>query len=204
MTGYVIPNVTTRTPHGERTVDLYSRLLADRIVYIGTPIDAGVANATIAQLIHLEADKPGAPIDLYVNSPGGSIAAVLGIYDAMRYVGTPVQTTCVGEAGATAALLVAAGEPGRRRILPHARVVLHQPAAEGQRGAVPDLIVQADEMARVRRQLEEILAHHTGRSPEQVRDDTERDKVLTAPEAVTYGLVDAVLQPRPQVGGGAD
>jgi ATP-dependent Clp protease, protease subunit len=192
----LVPYVTTRSPQGERTVDLYSRLLADRIVYLGTAVDAGVANTLIAQLIHLEAEAPDTPIDLYVNSPGGSIAAVLGVYDAMRYVAPPVQTTCVGEAGPTAALLVAAGEPGRRRILPHARVVLHQPAVEGRRAAVPDLIVEAEELARVRGQLEAILARHTGRTPEQVRTDTERDLVLTAEAAVEYGLVDAVLQPR--------
>ncbi|CAN5294134.1 ATP-dependent Clp protease proteolytic subunit [soil metagenome] len=193
---HLIPNVTSRTPQGERTVDLYSRLLADRIIYLGTPIDAGVANTVIAQLIHLESDKPDAPIDLYINSPGGSTPATLGVYDAMGHISAPVRTTCVGEAGPTAALLLAAGEPGFRRILPHARVLLHQPASEGRRGSIPDLIVEAEELARVRRQLESILAAHTGRTAEKVRADTERDLVLTADAAVEYGLVDAILQPR--------
>ena len=200
MSSHLIPNVTTRTPTGERTLDVYSRLLAERIVYLGTPIDGGVANSLIAQLIHLEAEKPGAPIDLYVSSPGGSISAVLGVYDAMRYVGCPVQTTCVGEAGPTAALLLAAGEPGHRRALPHARITLHQPGTEGRRGAIPDLLVEAEELARVRALLESILAEHTGRTPEQIRDDTDRDLVLSADEAVTYGLIDAVLEPRTPAG----
>ena len=193
---HLVPNVTTRTPSGERTVDLYSRLLADRIVYLATAIDGGVANTLIGQLLHLESEDPSKPVDLYISSPGGPIAPSLGIYDAMQYVAPAVRTTCVGEAGSTAALLLAAGHPGQRRILPHARVLLHQPAAQGQRGAIPDLIVEADELARVRRQQEEILARHTGRSPEQVRDDTDRDLVLAAEAARDYGLVDAVLEPR--------
>lgn len=197
MTSHLVPNVTTRTPTGERVVDVYSRLLADRIVYLGGPVDAGVANTLIAQLLHLESDDPTRRVNLYVNSPGGSISAMLGVYDAMQYLSSPVHTTCVGEAGMTAAVLVAAGTAGERRILPHARIVLHQPAAETQRGSIPDLIVEADEIARVRALLEQVLARHTGRSPEQVQQDTDRDLVLTASAAVEYGLVDAVLEPRP-------
>lgn len=203
MSGYPIPYVTTRTNQGERTVDIYSRLLADRVIYLGTAIDDGVANAVIAQLIHLESDSPTQPINLYINSPGGSIPATLAIYDAMRYIHSPVETTCVGEAAATAAMLLAGGEPGRRQILPHGRVVIHAPAAEG-RGAIPDLVLEADEVERVRRMLEGILAEHTGKTPAQVREDTERDLILTAEAALDYGVVDAVLTKRelPEPSGG--
>lgn len=192
MSSYAIPYVTTRTHTGERTVDIYSRLLADRIIYLGTGIDDGVANAVIAQLLHLENDNPELPVSLYLNSPGGSIPATLAIYDAMQFIRPAVETTCVGQAAATAALLLAGGAPGHRSILPHGRVVIHAPAAEG-RGTVPDLILEADEVARVRAMQEEILAAHTGRTPAQVREDTERDLVLTPYAAVEYGVVDAVL-----------
>lgn len=195
MTSYAIPYVTTRTSQGERTVDIYSRLLADRVIYLGTPIDDGVANAVIAQLIHLESESAEQPINLYINSPGGSIPATLAVYDAMQYIRPSVETTCVGQAAATAAMLLAGGAPGRRQILPHGRVVIHAPAAEG-RGAVPDLVLEADEIERVRTMLEEILAQHTGRAADQVRDDTERDLILTAQGAVDYGVVDAVLSAR--------
>jgi ATP-dependent Clp protease, protease subunit len=195
MSGYTIPYVTTRTSSGERTVDVYSRLLADRIVYLGTGIDDGVANAVIAQLLHLENENAELPVSLYLNSPGGSIPATLAISDAMQFIRAPVETTCVGQAAATAALLLAGGAAGRRSILPHARVLIHAPAAEG-RGTVPDLILEADEVARVRALQEQILAAHTGRSTEQVREDTERDLVLDAPAAVAYGVVDLVLPAR--------
>jgi ATP-dependent Clp protease protease subunit len=189
---YPIPYVTTRTNSGERTVDIYSRLLSDRVVYLGTPIDDGVANTIIAQLIHLESESPELPINLYLNSAGGSIPATLAIYDAMQYIRSPVETTCVGQAAATAAVLLAGGAPGHRQILPHGRVVIHAPAAEG-RGTVPDLVLEADEIERVRTMLEEILAEHTGRTAAQVREDTERDLILTARGALEYGVVDAVL-----------
>lgn len=192
MSGYPIPYVTTRTPAGERTSDIYSRLLADRIVYLGTAIDDGVANAVIAQLLHLQYENPDAPIGLYLNSPGGAIPAMLAIYDAMHYVRPRVETTCVGQAVSTAAVLLASGEPGYRQILPHGRVVIHAPAAEG-RGAIPDLILEADEVERVRTLLEELLARDTGRSAAQVREDTERDLILTAERAVAYGVVDHVI-----------
>jgi ATP-dependent Clp protease protease subunit len=192
VSGYPIPYVTTRTPAGERTTDIYSRLLADRIVYLGTAIDDGVANAVIAQLLHLQYENPDIPIGLYLNSPGGSIPAMLAIYDAMQYVRPRVETTCVGQAVSTAAVLLAGGAPGFRQILPHGRVVIHAPAAEG-RGAIPDLILEADEVERVRTLLEGLLAEHTGRSPAQVRDDTERDLILTADAAVAYGVVDHVV-----------
>ena len=195
MSGYTIPYVTTRTPAGERTVDVYSRLLADRIVYLGTGIDDGVANVVIAQLLHLENEQPDTPISLYVNSPGGDIPATLAIYDAMQFVRARVDTTCVGQAVASAAVLLAGGAAGHRTMLPHARVVLHAPAAQG-RGAIPDLILEAEDVARVRALQEGILGRHTGRGAEQVRRDTERELVLDAEAAVAYGVVDAVLASR--------
>lgn len=195
MSSYTIPYVTTQTSRGERTVDIYSRLLADRIIYLGTGIDDGVANAVIAQLLHLENENPELAVSLYLNSPGGSIPATLAIYDAMQFIRPPVETTCVGQAAATAALLLAGGTAGHRSILPHGRVVIHAPAAEG-RGTVPDLILEADEVARVRSMQEEILAVHTGRTPAQVREDTERDLILTPQAAVRYGVVDTVLASR--------
>jgi len=195
MSSYAIPYVTLQTTRGERTVDVYSRLLADRIVYLGTGIDDGVANAVIAQLLHLENESAELPVSLYINSPGGSIPATLAIYDAMQFIRPAVETTCVGQAAATAALLLAGGTPGRRNILPHGRVLIHAPAAEG-RGTVPDLILEADEVARVRALQEEILAAHTQRTTAQVREDTERDLVLDAQAAVRYGVVDLVLASR--------
>ncbi len=195
MSQYTIPSVVERSPRGERAVDIYSRLLTDRIVYLGTEIDDGVANVVIAQLLHLESESPEAPIDLYLNSAGGSVTAMLAIYDAMQFLRSEVGTTCVGQAASSAAVLLAAGAPGRRMVLPHARVVLHQPSGGGQ-GTLPDLAVQAKEIARVRAEMEQILAAHTTRSAAQVREDTERDLVLTAQEAVDYGLADGVLGSR--------
>lgn len=195
MSSYAIPYVTTQSPRGERTLDIYSRLLADRIVYLGTAIDEGVANAVIAQLLHLENENPDAAIALYLNSVGGSIPATLAIYDAMQFVRPRVDTTCVGQVVASAAVLLAGGAPGHRSILPHGRVVIHAPAAEG-RGTVPDLILEADEIERVRRMQEEILGQHTGHSADTVRRDTDRDLILTAAAAVDYGVVDRVLPAR--------
>lgn len=195
MSGYTIPYVTTRTPQGERTVDVYSRLLAERVIYLGTAIDDGVANAIIAQLIHLESESADQPIHLYINSSGGSIPATLAIYDAMQYIRPKVETTCVGEAAATAAVLLAGGAPGRRHMLPHGRVVIHAPAAQS-RGAIPDLVLEADEVERVRTLLEEILAEHTHRTPAQVREDTDRDLILTPQAALEYGVIDAILTSR--------
>lgn len=192
---YPIPYVTTRTPQGERTVDIYSRLLDERIVYLGTGIDDGVANAVIAQLLHLENESPELPINLYLNSVGGSIPATLAIYDAMQYVAPRVETTCVGQAVASAAVLLAGGAAGYRRVLPHGRVVIVAPAAEG-RGAIPDLILEAEEVERVRTLLEELLARHTKRERTQVREDTERERVLTAEQAVDYGIADSILASR--------
>lgn len=195
MSTYTIPNVVARTTAGERIMDVYSHLLTERIVYLGTAIDSGVANALIAQLLHLEADNPEQEIALYINSEGGDLSAMLAVYDTMRFIKAPVATTCIGQAVATGAVLLAAGAPGRRSVLPHSRVVLHQPAAQG-RGTIPDLILQADEVVRTRNQLEVILARHTGRSTDQLRHDTDRDRVFDADEAVAYGLADRVLQER--------
>jgi ATP-dependent Clp protease protease subunit len=195
MSSYTIPSVVEKTLHGERAVDIFSRLLTDRIVYIGTEIDDGVANVVIAQLLHLESENPTSPINLYLNSPGGSVTASLAIYDTMQFIGSDVATTCVGQAGSSAAVLLAGGTPGRRMVLPHARVVLHQPSTGGQ-GALPDLAVQAKEIVRLRAEMEQILAQHTGQSVERLREDTGRDLVLVAEEAVGYGLVDGVLGAR--------
>jgi ATP-dependent Clp protease, protease subunit len=189
---YTIPNVIAQHPRGERIMDVYSHLLTERIVYLGTAIDAGVANALIAQLLHLDADAPGREINLYINSEGGDMTSMLALYDTMQYVQSPVATTCVGQAIAAGAVLLAGGAAGRRAVLPHTRVVLHQPAARGQ-GTIPDLILQADEVVRIRAEIEEILSAHTGQSVDALRADTDRDRVFTARAALEYGLVDEVL-----------
>ena len=195
MSQYTIPSVVEKTLHGERAVDIYSRLLSDRIIYLGTEIDDGVANVVIAQLLHLEADSPDTPISLYLNSPGGSVTATLAIYDTMQYIRSEVATTCVGQAASGAAVLLAAGAPGRRSLLPRSRVVLHQPSGGGQ-GTLPDLEVQAKEIVRLRAELESILSQHTGQDLQRLRDDTDRDLILTAEQAVAYGVADTVLDSR--------
>jgi ATP-dependent Clp protease protease subunit len=192
MNSYTIPNVIAQHPRGERIMDVYSHLLTERIVYLGTGIDAGVANALIAQLLHLEADAPGREINLYINCEGGDMTSMLAVYDTMQYIEAPVATTCVGQAIAAGAVLLAAGEPGRRAVLPHTRVVLHQPAVRSQ-GAIPDLILAADELVRLRGDLESVLARHSGQSVETLRADTDRDRVFTPDAAVRYGLADHVL-----------
>lgn len=149
----------------------------------------------IAQLLHLEADSPETPINLYLNSPGGSVTAMLGIYDTMQFVRAPVSTTCIGQAASSAAVLLAAGAPGQRSVLPRSRVILHQPSGGGQ-GTLPDLAVQAKEIVRLRSQMEDVLAHHTGQTVERLREDTDRDLILDAEGAVAYGLADAVLESR--------
>jgi ATP-dependent Clp protease protease subunit len=194
---YPIPNVIAQNPRGERIMDVYSHLLTERIVYLGTAIDAGVANTLIAQLLHLEADAPDREINLYINCEGGDLTSMLAVYDTMQYVRAPVVTTCVGQAIAAGAVLLAAGAPGRRAVLPHTRVVLHQPAARGQ-GTIPDLILQADEVVRVRAEIEDVLSAHTGQSVQTLREDTDRDRVFTAQAALRYGLADEMLQRRTQ------
>jgi ATP-dependent Clp protease, protease subunit len=195
MSSYTIPNVIAQHPRGERVMDVYSHLLAERVIYLGTGIDAGVANVLIAQLLHLDADSPESPVQLYVNSEGGDPGAALAIYDTMQHVRSPIATTCVGQAIGPAALLVAAGAAGQRSALTHARIVLHQPAGQS-RGAIPDLILAADEVVRVRSDMESILARHTGRTVEVLRADTDRDRVFTASAALDYGLIDTVLGER--------
>lgn len=195
MSSYTIPSVVEKTVRGERAVDIYSRLLTDRIVYLGTEIDDGVANVVIAQLLHLESDNPDQPISLYLNSPGGNVTSVLAIYDTLQFIRCEVGTTCVGQVGSASALLLAAGASGRRTLLPHARVVLDQPAGGGQ-GTLPDLAVQAKEIVRLRAEMEQLLSLHTGVGIEQLRRDTDRDLVLTAQAAVDYGMADAVLESR--------
>lgn len=195
MSTYTLPNVVSRTPRGEKVMDVYSRLLEERIVYLGTEIDDGVANAPIAQILHLEAESTDIPINLYINSPGGSITATFAPYDTMRFCQVPVATTCVGQAFSSTALLLAAGEPGQRSVLPHARVLLHQPSGQG-RGTIPDLILAADEILLVREEMERALSHHTGQSVETLRRDTDRDRIFRASQAVAYGLADQVITSR--------
>jgi ATP-dependent Clp protease, protease subunit len=195
MSTYTIPNVVSRTPRGEKVMDVYSRLLEERIVYLGTEIDDGVANALIAQILHLEAESPDTPINLYINSPGGSITATFALYDTIQFCRVPVATTCVGQAFSSTALLLAAGEPGQRSVLPHARVLLHQPSGQG-RGTIPDLILAADEILLVRAEMEQALSRHTGQDVETLRRDTDRDRIFRAGEAVGYGLADQVISSR--------
>ena len=192
---YTIPTVIERTISGERATDVYSRLLWDRIVFIGTEIDDGVANVVMAQLIHLESVSPDLEINLYINSPGGSYSALTAIYDTMQFIRPDVATTCMGQASSAAAVLLAAGAPGRRAVLPHAKVLLHQPSSSAQ-GTIPDLSVQAKEMAKVRAEMEEILSRHTGHPAGKIRADTDRNKTFTATEAVAYGLVDRIVDSR--------
>jgi ATP-dependent Clp protease protease subunit len=193
VSSYTVPYVVERTPAGERTFDIYSRLLQERIIFVGTEIDDGVANVVMAQLLHLADVAPDREVSLYVNSPGGSFTALMAVYDTMQFVPSPVATYCLGQAASAAAVLLAAGEPGRRFALRHSRVLLHQPSAGGQ-GTVSDLALQADELLRVRAQVEEVLSRHTGRSVAQLRLDTDRDKVLTAVQAVEFGVVDHVVE----------
>jgi ATP-dependent Clp protease protease subunit len=179
----------------ERAYDIYSRLLSERIIFLGTEIDDGVANVIMAQLLHLEFASPDIDINLYINSPGGSYSAMTAIYDTMQFIRPDVATTCMGQASSAAAVLLAAGTPGKRTVLRHAKVLLHQPSAEA-RGALPDLAVQAKEIARIRDDMEEILAQHTGHPVGKIRQDTDRDHTFSAQEAVDYGLADAVITSR--------
>jgi ATP-dependent Clp protease protease subunit len=195
MSGYTIPNVIAQHPRGERIMDVYSHLLTERIIYLGTGIDAGVANALVAQLLHLESDSPDRDIQLYINCEGGDPSAMLAVYDTMRYIRAQVATICVGQAISVGAVLLAAGAPGKRAALPHARIVLHQPAAQG-RGAIPDLILQADEVVRIRADIEGILSRHSGQSVDTLRRDTDHDRIFTATGARDYGLVDQVIEGR--------
>ena len=198
MGQYTIPTVIERTPLGERAYDIYSRLLSERIVFLGTEIDDGVANVVMAQLLHLEFASPDLEINLYINSPGGSYSALTAIYDTMQFIRPDVATTCLGQASSAAAVLLAAGAPGKRSVLRHAKVLLHQPSSQAQ-GPLPDLAVQAKEVARVRAEMEEILSRHTGHPVSKIRNDTDRDATFSAQEAVDYGLADQVITTRKAV-----
>ncbi len=200
MSSYLIPSVIEQTARGERVSDIYSRLLSERIVFVGTAIDDGVANVVVAQLLHLAAVEPERDIHLYINSPGGAHTAMLAIYDTIQFVPCDVATLCVGQAADSAAILLAAGAPGKRGVLAHARVLVHQPHAPVSRGALSDLALEAAEIERVRGEAEAILALHTGRSTEQVRADTDRALVLHGPQAVAYGLADVVPGPQASIG----
>lgn len=194
---YVLPEFTERTTNGTRTLDPYSKLLEERIIFLGTAVDDTAANDVIAQFIHLEYAAPDQDICLYINSPGGSISAMSAIYDTMQIITCDVETTCLGQAASTAAVLLAAGTPGKRMALPGARLVLQQPAIEEPvRGQPSDLVIHAEEMLRLRSLLTSMLVRHTGQSVERVTEDIERDTIFDAPAAKTYGLVDHVVQNR--------
>ncbi|HLL37977.1 MAG TPA: ATP-dependent Clp protease proteolytic subunit [Streptomyces sp.] len=194
---YVLPEFTERTGFGHRTMDPYSKLLEERIVFLGTPIDDTAANDVMARFMHLEYQAPDRDISLYINSPGGSFTAMSALYDTIRYVSCDVETVCLGQAGSSAAVLLAAGTPGKRYALPGARVVIRQPALpEPVRGQADDLAIQAEELVRVRSRLEEMLVRHTGRSRDRVSVDLERDTILTAREALEYGLIDRIITDR--------
>jgi ATP-dependent Clp protease protease subunit len=195
-----IPFVIEQTHRGERSWDIYSRLLKDRIIILGTPITDQVANSVIAQLLYLESDDPEKDVRLYVNSPGGVVTAGLAIYDTMQHIKPPVATYCIGQAASMAAVIVAAGAPGKRTALPNARIMIHQPHG-GSAGQATDIEIQAREILRLKGRLNEILAMHCGRGVEEILRDTERDKFMDAATAKRYGLVDEVLQRRPGDGG---
>ncbi|MET9337815.1 MULTISPECIES: ATP-dependent Clp protease proteolytic subunit [unclassified Nonomuraea] len=194
---YVLPSFTERTSYGIKEMNPYNKLFEDRIIFIGTPIDDTLANDVMAQLLTLESLDPDQDIQLYINSPGGSFTSMSAIYDTMQFVRPQVQTVCIGEASSAAAVLLAAGAPGKRAALPHARILLHQPATEGaSRGQSSDLEIHAREILRMRDQQEEILAKHTGRSTLDIRRDIERDRFMTAEQARTYGLIDDIFAGR--------
>jgi ATP-dependent Clp protease, protease subunit len=195
MSQYTIPTVVEKTSLGERAYDIYSRLLSERIIFIGTEIDDGVANVVMAQLLHLESASPDLEIMLYINSPGGTYSALTAIYDTMQFVQPDVATFCMGQAASAAAVLLAAGAPGKRSVLRHAKVLLHQPSSQA-RGTLPDLAIQAKEVARVRAEMDEILSQHTGHPVSKIRSDTDRNMTLSAREAVAYGLADHVITTR--------
>ena len=195
MGNIFIPRVVERTHRGEQVWDIYSRLLEDRIIFLGSPIYDEVANVIIAQMLYLESSDPEKDIFLYINSPGGVISAGLAIYDTMNYIRSDVSTICVGQAASMGAVLLAAGAAGKRRALPHSRIMIHQPLG-GYRGQATDIEIHAKEILRVRAEINQIMADHTGQSIEQISHDTERDRFLSAAEAHEYGLIDHVISPR--------
>ena len=192
---YVIPTVFEQTSRGERYFDIYSRLLKDRIIFLGTPIDDTIANLVMAQLLHLESDDPDKDIFLYINSPGGSITSLFAVYDTMQYIRPDVSTVCMGMAASAAAVILAGGAKGKRYALPHARIMLHQPSG-GAQGQASDIEIQARLIVQMREQLNEILAEHTGQDLSKVESDTERDYWMLAGEAKEYGVIDGLLTRR--------
>ncbi len=193
---YMVPSVEYDTPKGPRSSDLFSRLLRENIIFLGTPIDDTVANLVCAQLLYLESENPDRDISIYINSPGGDINALLAIYDTMQYIRPEITTLCFGQAASAAAVLLAAGTPGKRLALPNARILIHQPYAQSGYAQVSDLEIAANEILRLKASLEHILAAHTGQPIEKISTDTDRDYVLTADEAKTYGIVDEVIEAR--------
>ena len=191
----LIPYVVSQSPHGERRYDIYSRLLEDRIVFVGEPITRDSANLVVAQLLYLESTSEGEPISMYINSPGGEVYAGLGVLDTMRFIHSPVHTMCVGMAASMASVLLAAGEPGYRQILPNSVVMIHQPSS-GVQGQQTEIQIVADETLRIRTKINELLSEFTGKPLEQVNADTERDNYLTAEQALEYGIVDSILTPQ--------
>ena len=191
----LIPMVIEQTSHGERSYDIYSRLLKDRIIFIGGPIDDDLANLVIAQMLFLEGDDPDKDINLYINSPGGSVSAGLAIYDTMQYIKCEVSTICVGLAASMGAFLLAAGAKGKRKALPNAEIMIHQ-VSGGAQGQATDINIQAEQILKIKKRLNEILAARTGQSVERVTQDTERDNYMSAEEARAYGLIDEVFPPR--------
>jgi ATP-dependent Clp protease, protease subunit len=192
---YLVPVVVEQTARGERSFDIYSRLLKERIVFLGTPIDDAVGNLVMAQLLHLESEDPDKDINLYINSPGGDITALFAVYDTIQYVKCDVSTTVMGQAASAAAVLALAGTKGKRYALPHSRILLHQPHG-GAQGQAVDIEIQAREIIRYRKLIDELIAEHTGQPLEKVAKDTDRDYILTADEAVEYGIVDEVITSR--------
>lgn len=191
----LIPIVIEQTSRGERSYDIYSRLLKDRIIFLGTGVDDNVANAIIAQMLFLESDEPDQDIYLYVNTPGGQVSSGMAIYDTMQYIKPDVQTICIGQAASMGALLLAAGAKGKRFSLPHARIMIHQPSG-GFQGQHTDIEIQAKEISRIREILDGILAQHSEQDPKKVRRDTERDHYMTGEEALEYGLIDKLITKR--------
>ncbi|MEY4404646.1 MAG: ATP-dependent Clp protease proteolytic subunit [Actinomycetota bacterium] len=193
---YYVPNVTEQTSRGERVYDLYSRLLKENIIILGTPIDDTIANLVCAQLIHLESENPDKDINIYINSPGGDISALFAIYDTMQFIKNDIATICLGQAASAAAVLLAAGTKGKRLALPHSRVLLHQPYAQVGYSQVTDLELAAREILRMREILEEIIAKHTGQPIDRIHKDTDRDFVMEATAAKEYGIIDEVISTR--------
>ena len=198
ITNQLVPIVVEQTSRGERSYDIYSRLLKDRIIFIGTQVDDHMANLIIAQMLFLESDEPEQDIYLYINSPGGQVSSGLAIYDTMQYIKPDVQTICMGQAASMCALLLAAGTKGKRFALPNSRLMIHQPSG-GFQGQSTDIQIQAREILQIRERLDDILAKHTGQAKEKVRNDTERDNFMTGEEAKKYGLIDSVITSRTEV-----